>query len=356
MKLLFVAQDLGGSTGMGRVNEAILQAALDESYEVTVVTAAADPVWDTSATVVHLPRGRSSIALVEYAMWFRRARRAIPDAAYDLVHVNDPWLFDLADVMTCHHLAQAAFRCGVRGGGEGLARTFRRMQYFATRTVDHHQYRHRPPATRMTFVSEFLRDRFFDLYGTIEGAAVLIPPAPQAHPVTDAERAEIRRELRLPDGKLIVGYFGGNDPRKGMASVISLASSPSLHLLLAGPGSETARMGSSTGLGFVDTQRIMAACDVVVAPSRFDAGPLVAVDSLARGVPVVVSEHVGIASLVASTGAGTVWDGTSPLADAVSAAAQISADTCMRAVAARTSALLRDSLRTVYDASIAERG
>jgi glycosyltransferase involved in cell wall biosynthesis len=125
------------------------------------------------------------------------------------------------------------------------------------------------------------------------------------------------------EGESRIGFLGRLHPKKNLEVLIdALASLPetaSLHV--AGDGSPRYReslvsRAMSLGverrirwLGFVDGQtkrEFLASIDVLAMPSAFECFGVAAVEALSAGVPVVVSQHVGVADAVAQYRCGYV--------------------------------------------------
>ena len=130
-------------------------------------------------------------------------------------------------------------------------------------------------------------------------------------PISPSNRASLRKELGWDD-RPWVGFVGqlGNQV-KGFdtlyAAWCDLCRDPAwdANLAVVGEGSDRACWESRVSndglagrirfLGFrTDAPEVMAACDVLAAPSRYDAYGLAAHEALCRGVPVVVSQSAGV--------------------------------------------------------------
>jgi glycosyltransferase involved in cell wall biosynthesis len=344
-----------GPTGMGLVAERLARAVLDMDWTLTVV-ATQVPVWLRERSTVHaVPDAVRLPALPRHVAWCARAAGALRTISADVVHVHSPLLARRADLVTSHYMAHPAFQRGVRehrGGPEGV---LRRTQDALERRLDHVSYEHLPASTHMSFVSEFLRDEFRHHYGEPLGGWILAPPAPAWRPVTPAQRAAARARWNAPKGDLVVGYIGGDNPRKGLAAVRPLASAPGITLLAAGPGSERLDWPGAKKLGFVDPDDLHEACDVVVAPSVFDSAPVAVLQALARGVPVVISPTTGWAAAVARHGAGAVWTGERDIAETVRAAAASPAEACCAVVEEFSEHALDERAHEVYSHVLATK-
>lgn len=341
-----------GPTGMGAVAERLAHIALDDGWELTVIGSHISPALRARCEFRRVPSFPRLPALPQHLGWCALAARALRGVRCDVVHVHSPFLMPLADVMTAHFMAAPAHARGVRDIRPGLAGALRRAQDSATRRLDDRLYRRHAAGVRMSFVSEFLRDEFLRAYGA--GAQrrtwVLPPVAPPWRPVGASERAAAKRRWRC-SGEVVVGFLGGIDPRKGLADARALALEPDLYPLFAGYGTEALEVPRGRGLGFVDANDMLEACDVLVAPSRFDSAPMAVLQALARGVPVVVSATNGWAPAVVRHRAGVVWDDACDLAAAVRAAASVAPVACRDMVMAMDGAQQRATLRELYGAS-----
>jgi glycosyltransferase involved in cell wall biosynthesis len=135
----------------------------------------------------------------------------------------------------------------------------------------------------------------------------------QFKPVTPALAAEARAELGL-NGQPVILMLARFSVEKGHALLIDsirllVRRWPRLIVLLAGDGPEEAEIkarcihyGVHSNVMFLgyrsDTQRLFAAADVVVLPSRIEGLPLVAVEALAAGRPVIATAVGGTPEVV----------------------------------------------------------
>lgn len=344
-----------GPTGMGLVAERLARAVLDMDWTLSVV-ATEVPVWLRERSTVHaVPDAVRLPALPRHVAWCARASAVLRTISADVVHVHSPLLARRADLVTSHYLAQSAFLRGVREHRRGPEGALRRAQDALERRLDHVAYDHLPASTHMSFVSEFLRDEFRRNYGEPLGGWILAPPAPPWRPVTAEQRTAARTRWDVMNGELVVGYIGGDNPRKGLEAVRPLASTPGLTLLAAGPGSERLDWPGARKLGFVDPDGFHEACDVVVAPSVFDSAPVAVLQALARGVPVVISPTTGWAAAVARHGAGAVWNGDRDLAETMRAAAASPPDACRAVVEEFSERVLDERAHEAYSHVLATK-
>jgi glycosyltransferase involved in cell wall biosynthesis len=133
------------------------------------------------------------------------------------------------------------------------------------------------------------------------------------HPVSAGERAEARRARGWDAGRRTAVFVGAlGDRRKGFDTLWAawqrLCADPDwdVDLVVAGRGAEWPawrRRVSAAGLesrclllGFCDNiAALLAACDVMVAPTRYEAYGLGVQEALAAGLPALVSATAGVA-------------------------------------------------------------
>lgn len=136
---------------------------------------------------------------------------------------------------------------------------------------------------------------------------------PAFRPPTVEERAEGRALLGVPEGVPVLAFVGAlGDRRKGFdtlfAAFRALQAEPGFdaQLCVVGAGAELeawrarARREGLAGrvhlLGFrKDVPRLLAGCDGLVAPTRYEAYGLGVQEALCCGLPAVVSRGAGVA-------------------------------------------------------------
>jgi UDP-glucose:(heptosyl)LPS alpha-1,3-glucosyltransferase len=167
-----------------------------------------------------------------------------------------------------------------------------------------------------------------------------------------ADRARLgppaRRALGIPDGHRVCAAIGSGFHRKGFDLLVRLwreGPPPDMALVLVGDDERLGRWRRATaGTGIVvtgprpDVEAVLAAADVVCAPSRQEAFGNVVLEACAAGVPVVTSRRVGAAELLDGPLAALVVDDPEDLGAlrrAVTLAAGPDRDALARAARAR---------------------
>jgi len=136
-------------------------------------------------------------------------------------------------------------------------------------------------------------------------------------------RAEAKRELGLPADSRLVGFVGRLSAQKGISCLLrAIAALPSalraaVHLVIAGDGEERCALndeartlGVSDRTHFLgsrsDTPAIYSALDVFVLPSEQEAFPMVVLEAMACGLPVIATDVGDTARIVQDGVSGLV--------------------------------------------------
>ncbi|HYO50148.1 MAG TPA: glycosyltransferase [Chloroflexia bacterium] len=139
-------------------------------------------------------------------------------------------------------------------------------------------------------------------------------------------RGRLRERLGIPHDAQVLLFMGRLHPKKGIEETLAAfkqlaAKYPNLHLILSGPdeGGYTATVGRWAAQAGVagrvhltgklqDTERLAAFrdADVFVLLSHSENFGMGVAEAMACGLPVVVSEEVGISSWVARSNAGFI--------------------------------------------------
>jgi glycosyltransferase involved in cell wall biosynthesis len=161
-------------------------------------------------------------------------------------------------------------------------------------------------ADRILVNSQVARDTFVAAGVAPERLAAILP-------VVDCQR--FRPAPRQEDGVFRVLFLGTLDPRKGahyLVPALVEAAIPGWELLLVGGVStRTMRLWLERTLAEhpqvrqelwdvrrIDPPMLFGRCDVLVMPSVEDGFGVVALEGMASGLPVIVTEHCGAADLI----------------------------------------------------------
>jgi glycosyltransferase involved in cell wall biosynthesis len=188
---------------------------------------------------------------------------------------------------------------GFTGGG-WKNRVYEQLQRFAFRRFD-----------AVVVVSQLQADQLRSA-GVPAQRLHVVPNALAAH-AAPLGRAEARRALHLPADGLIAGWVGRISREKGIDILIdalaSISDRPILAAILGdGPerATESARAESIAPSRFVwvgavpDAAKYFAAFDLFVLSSRTEGLPMVMLEAMAAGIPIVATKVGGIPDLLSS--------------------------------------------------------
>jgi glycosyltransferase involved in cell wall biosynthesis len=123
---------------------------------------------------------------------------------------------------------------------------------------------------------------------------------------------EVLAELGIPASAFVVGFSGRFAEEKCPETFLDVAAGlddPRVHFLMTGAGPladevrrRVERLGMGSRLQFLgrveDVKRYIAVYDALILPSRLDGRPVVVLESLAAGVPVIASRVGALPELV----------------------------------------------------------
>ncbi|MEE2906874.1 MAG: glycoside hydrolase family 99-like domain-containing protein [Planctomycetota bacterium] len=230
-------------------------------------------------------------------------------------------------------------------------------------------------ARRMVFVSRFSQQAFVNQFGLDESRCAIVHPGwlGNGHMQSDHDRLRlrIRKELSLPENALIVLGCGQIHPRKGVdlfvqvgARVLAQEGTDAVHFVWIGDGSaddtrwvahDIASLPCHDRIHLVsskpDIHPYFEASDLYVLSSREDPYPIVCVQAMAAGLPVVAFDGVGGApeALVDGTGLVVPFLDTAAMADSILGLIKDEAGRVAMGVAARSRAQDRCSSKHHFD-------
>ncbi len=147
------------------------------------------------------------------------------------------------------------------------------------------------------------------------------------HPPTSTEIASARAALGVTDEQVVM-VLGRLEPQKGHAFLIDAFKKlaprwPKLVAFFAGSGALESELKASCEaaglkerirfLGYRgDTERLLAAADIVVLPSLFEGLPLIAIETLAMARPFVATDVEGTREIIADGNTGLLVRSADP--------------------------------------------
>jgi glycosyltransferase involved in cell wall biosynthesis len=315
MRIALVTHKVDFQDGQGRVNYEIALAALERGHHVTVVAEFCSPEIATH------PRGRfvcmrdrpiptqllRNLYFAERsAGWLRKHRKE-----FDIVQANGFVTWEPADIVAVHFVHSAWLKNRFFPFRWSSLSPYAYYQRVLTIMNGYYEKKAFKRAEVLIAVSRFTAG---------EVVALAIPQEKIVVVYNGVDTAEfrpgtaVRAEFGLPEHVPLALFVGDiKTTRKNLETVLaSMKALPELHLAVAGKteGSPypalAAELQLSDRVHFIGkTSRIatlMRSVDFFVFPSRYEAHPLVLMEALASGLPVVVSGNFGAADYIREGG------------------------------------------------------
>jgi glycosyltransferase involved in cell wall biosynthesis len=288
VRILHVIQELR-TGGAERILVSLFRGAREAGHDVRVAAAPGVLAGELDSELLPMPIVDRRISRIPSAV--RAVRRAVGETRPDVVHSHNP----------------------VMGLATGIA-TYRGRRPSGLVSVHGVPEDDWPPAARLVRLSGLPAvacgpevDEALERHGVTPLA--MIPNAVGAAP-PPADRAALAREWGLEPGTRLVLAVGRLVEQKNHALAIrALAEVPNASLAIVGDGPlrpELEQVATETGVSdrvvFAglrpDARALMGAADAIVLPSHWEGLPLVALEALASGTPLVATEVRGLRELV----------------------------------------------------------
>lgn len=318
MRVALISHTIEPGDGQGRVNHELARYLCEQGVDVHLLADRVDPALEELGCTWHPVHPEiDAVDLLKFARFAR-----LVDKRLDAMNVSFDVILGCGAVLSRPHAVNAVHfvhgpwldspyhNSRQQPGLQGL------YQYAFTSLNARWEKQTFRQAGRVVAVSEMVRRELLEIGVPDDKIDVIVngvdarefAPGPADH-----------RALDLPDVPFL-GLFVGDikSPIKNLDTVLrALVDVPNVHLAVAGrqDGSPYPALAADLGvagrvhfLGFRrDVADLMRAADAFLLPSRRDSCPLVLLEAIASGLPVIASQNVGNANLIDDT-AGFVLD------------------------------------------------
>ena len=315
MRFALLTHKVDFQDGQGRVNYEIAKAALDRGHSVTVFAEYC------SADIAEHPRGtfvqarkraiptqllRNIYYAAASSRWLRQHR-----SEFDFVQANGFVTWEPADIVAVHFVHGSWLRNRFFPFHWSCLSPYAYYQRLITMMNGHYEKKAFRCAEVLVAVSRFTASEVAEL-GISDSKIVVVNngvDVAEFHPGLGR-----RSEFGLPEVVPLALFVGDiKTTRKNLETVLaSMQAIPELHLAVAGDeaGSPYPALAKKLNLSdrvhFIGKTReiasLMRSTDFFVFPSRYEAHPLVLLEALASGLPVVVSGNFGAADYIKAGG------------------------------------------------------
>jgi glycosyltransferase involved in cell wall biosynthesis len=297
--------------GQGRVNYELARAALDRGDHVTIIAEycsedmATHPngrFINTNVSAFPTQLLRNLVFAYRSARWLRSHR-----SEFDIVQANGFITWEPADVVAVHFVHTAWLRTSSFPFHWSSFSPYAYYQRILTLMNGYFEKKAFRQAKVMAAVSKFTAGEVKQL-GIPADRIVVVPNGVDLDEFRPGP--SVRSEFNLPEGVPLALFVGDiKTTRKNLGSVFeAIQSIPQAHIAVAGKvdGSPypamAAQMKIADRVHFIGKTskiaRLMRSCDLFVFPSRYEAHPLVLMEAMASGLPVIVSDNFGASDYI----------------------------------------------------------
>jgi len=244
--------------------------------------------------------------------------------AFDILHIVSFWCYP--DIVSCHEARRQHIPYILAPHGTLMSQSMRRKRRKKQLYKRLFTYRNMRNAMAIRYTTELERQQSILDKQVASKTSFVLPNGIECHEFDQLPtRNDAIERLGLPSQSKLITYLGRLHACKQLDLLLlafaqAIKYIPDSHLILAGPDDgDEAKLRALTKkfslydrihfLGFIgkeDRRNLLAATQLLALVSSAENFGMAAVEAMAAGVPVLVSDRVGVSTEIASDGAGKV--------------------------------------------------
>lgn len=311
MRIAFAMINCNRRDGSARAVNEVAERLARRGHDVHLYARKAE---DLDLALVHWHRvpGPSWPEVADFWSYHHAANALLRGTRYEIIHSIGPNT-SRANVVTIQNIQPAKREILRRHAGEEAISPFRRftraLYLQVTSNAERHLYTRRPGPLFLP-VSRGVENELRTHYDIGPSPVRIVPNAADTgifHPVPEPERLAWRRANGLDEADAVCLFSGGEWARKGLdLAILALARipQPGAKLFVAGDDADRERfkrLAFDHGLGDrvifggfrKDMAAAMAAADLFLFPSHYEAFSLATIEAAACGLPIIASRING---------------------------------------------------------------
>lgn len=307
-----IAHDVGGTGGMETHLTHVIEGLLERGFTVSVVSRTLRLPLRPGLSW-HRVRGPARPFVIAYPWFFLAGSWVVARRRRGLLHTTGAVVLNAADASTIH-LCHRGFDADTPSRRTSRSGPLYRLNAAAAAVMSRaaESFCYRPARTgHLVAVSSGVAGELRRHYPSMDARLSVIPNGVDRDRFKPdpATRAETRAALGLGEDDLLLLFVGSEWSRKGLAHAIdAIGGAPGWRLVVLGEGDTERYRRHAVAVGAPERVHFVgrsarpeghyAAADAFTLPSAYEAFPLVALEALAAGLPILATAVNGVTDIL----------------------------------------------------------
>jgi glycosyltransferase involved in cell wall biosynthesis len=308
MRVAFAMINCNRRDGSARAVNEVVERLADRGHEMHLYARKVEDL-DLDKVRWHRVPGPGWPEVADFFSYFHLVNRMLSASTYDIIHsigcnTQQANVFTIQNIQPAKRKILSQFQATEN---ISILRKFTRWLYLEATSAAERKLYGKNPRKLFLPVSRGVEAELRTHYDINGQFVEIIPNAADPavfHPISDAVRTNWREKNGTPPRDLLAIFSGGEWARKGLDLAISaVGRTPSLKLFVAGDDPDRERFQQQAVKeapsriffgGFrADIATAMAAADLFLFPSRYEAFSLATIEAAACGLPIIASRING---------------------------------------------------------------